>query len=162
MKADDLNTRTDSSSDLPEALHHARPASGLYTASGSVSERSTDDDADLEAAGPELVPALAGEELRLDVDGRYPQMTASGTIPISLVAAARIDCDLHATGSNTYTGGIWHKDPAVTPFAEHDSRHQDVERASRPQGEGRLQRPGLKPPASSSSSRHFPQGRSRA
>ena len=36
MQADDPNTRTDSSSDLPEALHHTRPASGLYTASGSV------------------------------------------------------------------------------------------------------------------------------
>ena len=34
MKADDPNTRTDSSSDLPEALHHARPPA-LYTASGS-------------------------------------------------------------------------------------------------------------------------------
>ena len=118
MKADDPNTRTDSSSDLPEALHHARPASGLYTASGSVIERATaHDDADLEAAGPELVPALKGEELRLDVDGRYPQMTASGTIPISPVERLHWIATLHATGSNTYTGGIWYKDPAVTPFA---------------------------------------------
>ena len=58
MKADDPNTRTDSSSDLPEALHHARLPAGS-TASGSVLERATaHDDADLEAAGPELVPAL--------------------------------------------------------------------------------------------------------
>ena len=132
--------------DLPEALHHARPASGLYTASGSVLERATaHDDADLEAAGPELVPALAGEELRLDVDGRYPQMTASGTIPISPVERLHWIATLHATGSNTYTGGIWLKDPAVTPFGLHDGRHQDVERASRTQGEGRVQRAGLKP-----------------
>ena len=118
MKADDPNTRTDSSSDLAEALHHVRPASGLYTASGSVLERATvHDDADLEAAGPELVPALKGEELRLDVDGRYPQMTASGTIPISPVERLHWIATLHATGSNTYTGGIWYKDPAVTPFA---------------------------------------------
>ena len=131
MKADDPNTRTDSSSD-PEALHHARPASGLYTASGSVLERATaHDDADLEAAGPELVPALKGEELRLDVDGRYPQMTASGTIPISPVERLHWIATLHATGSNTYTGGIWYKDPAVTPFAY---TTVDIKTSSAPHG----------------------------
>ena len=139
MKADDPNTRTDSSSD-PEALHHARPASGLYTASGSVLERATaHDDADLEAAGPELVPALKGEELRLDVDGRYPQMTASGTIPISPVERLHWIATLHATGSNSTpaasgTGSRRHT------IRLHDGRHQDVKRASRTKGESRLQR----------------------
>jgi hypothetical protein len=117
MKADDPITRQDSSSDLTEALHAARPASGLYVTHGTMlGHASTDADADLEASGPELIPALAGEELRLDVDGRYPQTTASGTITISPVQRLHWIAAIHATGSNTYTGGIWYKDPAVTPF----------------------------------------------
>ena len=117
MKADDPITRQDSSSDLTEALHASRPASGLYVTHGSIlGHASTDADADLEASGPELIPALAGEELRLDVDGRYPQMSASGTIPISPVQRLHWIAAIHATGPNTYTGGIWYKDPSVTPF----------------------------------------------
>lgn len=101
-------------------LLHARSVSGLYTTLGSVPglESAADDAAeiDLEASGPSLIPALAGEELRLDVDGRYPQMTASGTVPISPVQRLHWIAHLHATGSHSWSGGIWYKDPIVTPF----------------------------------------------
>ena len=118
MKADDPITRQDASPDPAEALHPARPVSGLYTALGSTLRQATSDvDADLEASGPELIPAVAGEELRLDVDGRYPQMTASGTIEISPVQRLHWIASISSTGPNTYAGGIWYKDPAVTPFA---------------------------------------------
>lgn len=116
MKADDPITRPDSNSDLTEALHPARSVSGLYATLGSILGHAGADDDDLEAAGPVLIPALDGEELRLDVDGRYPQMTASGSIPISPVQRVHWIASVHATGPNTYTGGIWYKDPAVTPF----------------------------------------------
>jgi len=117
MKADDPISRQDSSTDPAEALHPPRPVSGLYTALGSTLRQATsDDDADLEASGPELIPAVAGEELRLDVDGRYPQMTASGSIEISPVQRLHWIASIHSTGPNTYSGGIWYKDPAVTPF----------------------------------------------
>jgi hypothetical protein len=116
MKVDDPITHQDSSSDLTEALHHTRPVSGLYTTLGGHHGQAGDADAELEATGPELLPALDGEELRLDVDGRYPQMTASGSIPISPVQRLHWIATIHATGSHTYSGGIWYKDPAVTPF----------------------------------------------
>ena len=142
MKADDPNTRTDSSSDLPEALHHTRPVSGLYTASGSVLERATaHDDADLEATGPELVPGTQG--------GRT---TARRRRTLSADDRQRHDSDLAGRSGCTglrpstrrdptaYTGGIWYKDPAVTPFAYTTVDIKIVERAPRAQGEGRLQR----------------------
>ena len=49
------------------------------------------------------------EELRLDVDGRYPLMVASGTILSHLTA--RVDWVAHVTrtGPNRYTGSIFYK-----------------------------------------------------
>jgi hypothetical protein len=116
MKAEDPTTRQDSSSDPTNTLHHHRPVSGLYETLGSILGHVGEDDADLEASGPELIPKLAGEELRLDVDGRYPQMTASGSIPVSPVQRLHWIANVQATGPHTYSGGIWYKDPAVTPF----------------------------------------------
>ena len=104
--------------DSIDALH-ARSVSGLYATLGGIPGLELADEAgevDLDAAGPSLIPALAGEELRLDVDGRYPQMTASGTIPISPVQRLHWIANVHATGPHTWSGGIWYKDPIVTPF----------------------------------------------
>jgi hypothetical protein len=99
---------------------HATSVSGLYATLGSIPglENLADDAAeiDLDAAGPALIPPVAGEELRLDVDGRYPQMTASGTIPISPVQRLHWIASLHATGPRTWSGGIWYTDPGVAPF----------------------------------------------
>jgi hypothetical protein len=96
---------------------HVKVVSGLYAAHGSASFEAEDADLDLAPSGPELIPSASDEELRLDVDGRYPQMTASGTIPISPVERLHWIATLQATGPHSYTGGIWYKDPATTPFA---------------------------------------------
>jgi hypothetical protein len=103
-----------------ESLHRTA-VSGLYATLGSIPgmESAVDEttNVDLDAAGPPLIPALAGEELRLDVDGRYPQMLASGTVPISPVQRLHWIASVHPSGPNSYSGGIWYKDPAVSPFA---------------------------------------------
>jgi len=53
---------------------------------------------------------LPYEELRLDVDGNYPQMKASGQISGFRVTPAYWIADVAKTGSNTYEGNIWYKD----------------------------------------------------
>ena len=141
MKADDPNTRTDSSSDLPEALHHARPASGLYTASGVSSSGRPHMTMPTSKRQGRSSFRRSGEELRLDVDGRYPQMTASGTIPISPVGGC-MDCDLPATGSNIHRRHLVRRSRRHT-IRLHDGRHQDVKRALG-RRRSRLQRAGLK------------------
>jgi hypothetical protein len=60
------------------------------------------------------------EELRLDVDGRYPQMMASGTLYRTL--ATRVDwiANLRSLGPNSWSGTIWYKngDVASFPYSE--------------------------------------------
>jgi hypothetical protein len=117
---DPITEQSSSIADSTTEALHLRAVSGLYTTPGGgpgSAQLLDSSDAELEAVGAELLPASAGEELRLDVDGRYPQMTASGTIPISPVQEIHWIASIQATGSHTYTGGIWYKDPAATPFA---------------------------------------------
>jgi hypothetical protein len=113
---DPITEQTTGTTDSDGDTLHVRVVSGLYAAHGKAST-DADDDADFTPAGPELIPSASDEELRLDVDGRYPQMTASGTIPISPVERLHWIASLTASGPHTYTGGIWYKDPATTPFA---------------------------------------------
>ena len=56
------------------------------------------------------------ETLRLDVDGRYPQMTASGTIHGSLATRIHWIANLTAGSARTWTGTIWYKDGALVSF----------------------------------------------
>jgi hypothetical protein len=67
-----------------------------------------------------LAPAglnpLRREEIRLDVDGRYPQMTVSGTISGRLVAKIHWIAKLQKTGANHWKGAIWYKDGAAALF----------------------------------------------
>ena len=58
------------------------------------------------------------EELRLDVDGHFPQMTASGTARPSLFHRVEWIANLTATGPDTYGGTIWFKDgdTAALPY----------------------------------------------
>ncbi len=118
---DPIDEQNTSATDEGHKSLHAGGVSGLYTTLGSGpgidAAASGPTDADLDAIGPALIPTLAGEELRLDVDGRYPQMTASGTIPISPVQRLHWIAALHANGPHSWSGGIWYKDPAVTPFS---------------------------------------------
>ena len=56
------------------------------------------------------------EELRLDVDGHYPQMVASGTIHGFLKYRIHWIANLKPTGSNSWKGTIWYKDGTVSMF----------------------------------------------
>jgi len=69
-----------------------------------------------------LEPAPAGvrpvrrEVVRLDVDGRYPQMTVSGTIGGSLAMRVHWIAQLATIGTNQWAGTIWYKDGAAASF----------------------------------------------
>jgi hypothetical protein len=97
--------------------------SGLYATGGLVAEmeeqpeqlRSEEVDGGATLT-PMAVQPLFGEELRLDVDGRYPQMAASGTIPISKVQRLHWIARVTKAGAHTYTGRIWYKDTGSTSF----------------------------------------------
>jgi len=52
------------------------------------------------------------EELRVDVDGLYPQMTASGTIRNGIGSELHWVASVMAAGSDRWNGGIWYKDGA--------------------------------------------------
>ena len=88
-----------------------RTLSGLYLNYGPGS--SADPDAD-DAGVPSA--ERVRDELRLDIDGRYPQMTASGTIYSGL--ASRVDwiASLTPDGANKWKGLIWYKDGTTVTF----------------------------------------------
>ena len=56
------------------------------------------------------------EVIRLDVDGRYPQMTVSGTIIGVLVSRIHWVARLRRIAPNRFQGSIWYKDGAATSF----------------------------------------------
>ncbi|HEY9378394.1 MAG TPA: hypothetical protein VIQ02_15045 [Jiangellaceae bacterium] len=87
------------------ALPLFRPASGLYTHSPIALPPVPQPTHAL----PTL-PILVREELRLDVDGRYPQMVASGTLFLRLQARMHWIANLTATAPDTYAGAIWYTD----------------------------------------------------
>jgi hypothetical protein len=57
-----------------------------------------------------LYPWFQSEELRLDVDGRYPQMTVSGTIRHGIAVRINWIANLKRVTRNVYSGDIWYKD----------------------------------------------------
>ena len=50
------------------------------------------------------------ETVRLDVDGRYPQMTISGTRILSLAAQVHWIAELQSTAADQWQGAIWFRD----------------------------------------------------
>jgi hypothetical protein len=66
------------------------------------------------------IPLRVREELRLDVDGRHPQMVASGTIVGPLQPGVHWIANLQRTAPNTYGGSIWYRDgnAALLPHTE--------------------------------------------
>ena len=56
------------------------------------------------------------EELRLDVDGGYPQMTASGALYSGFLLRVHWIARLTAVGANSWAGTIWYKDGAAASF----------------------------------------------
>ncbi len=84
------------------------PSPGGVAGEGAIAERELEA-ADVERAG--LTPILfQREELRLDVDGKYPQMVASGTIYGGMTYRIHWVANLTRTGTDHYTGPIWYKD----------------------------------------------------
>jgi hypothetical protein len=107
--AEDADVEAASEADAFSGPSHS-PVSGLYSRS-----------IPLKISIP-FGPAPTGfrpirkEEVRFDVDGRYPQMTVSGTISGFLVARIHWIAELTKTGSNRWEGTIWYKDGAVASF----------------------------------------------
>ena len=69
----------------------------------------------VDTATSALFPILS-ERIRLDVDGRYPQMVVSGDMSTGLFSTVHWIANLTKTGSNSYIGAIWYRDPPVAPF----------------------------------------------
>ena len=59
---------------------------------------------------------IRSERIHLDVDGRYPQMTVSGTISGRLIARVHWIAKLQQVEPNRWSGTIWYKDGAALPF----------------------------------------------
>jgi hypothetical protein len=66
-------------------------------------------DSSVAAVGPLTGVRITREELRLDVDGRYPQMTASGAILVGLTTRLHWIARVKLTSPNHYSGVIWYK-----------------------------------------------------
>jgi hypothetical protein len=96
-------------------------ASGLYLWSTSVPLPAAAGKLALDDSGPtdqlDIIFPLTSERLCLDIDGRYPQMTASGTINRLLSTHTHWIAKLKAGPSpNQYLGTIWYKDGNVASF----------------------------------------------
>lgn len=63
-----------------------------------------------------LVLTLRREQLRLDVDGLYPQQSASGTLFGPLAPIVHWVASLANTAPNTWSGSIWYKDGNTGSF----------------------------------------------
>jgi hypothetical protein len=93
----------------PPVIPAIQPVSGLYTWQETASPVAG------APAGPIL--AIRREELRLDVDGRYPQMTASGIASIGLSGRIAWIATLTPAAGGGWSGSIWFKDGLASLFA---------------------------------------------
>lgn len=77
---------------------------------------------DIQTEGQVGLFPFMGEELSLDVDGRYPLMVASGTITRFLAARVHWIANLVAVAPNHWQGAIWYKegDAASFPYTNVD------------------------------------------
>jgi len=93
------------------------PMPAVQQTSGQAPIPSHAPDGDGHVTGNEVLPvaplAIIREELRLDVDGRYPQMMASGTLLFRLTARVHWVARLSQTSPNHYAGAVWYKDGDV-------------------------------------------------
>ena len=72
------------------------------------------------AGAPSWPLRLSSEQLRLDVDGHDPQMTASGTIRRGLSSHLHWIASLTATGPRSWQGTIWYRDGDATSLPHTD------------------------------------------
>ncbi|MBW4620894.1 MAG: hypothetical protein KME17_16245 [Cyanosarcina radialis HA8281-LM2] len=85
---------------------------------------------------PAAIPQpSSSQELRLDVDGRYPLMRASGTFFLSIASRTHWIANLTKTGLNSWTGDIWYKDGDTTSFP-YTNLSIEVERSQFPDQRG--------------------------
>ncbi|MDX1548608.1 MAG: hypothetical protein R3247_16550, partial [Rhodothermales bacterium] len=56
------------------------------------------------------------EEVRVDIDGRYPQYAVSGTVRMGLSSRVDWAARVRRTGTNTWAGAIFYKDGALGLF----------------------------------------------
>lgn len=94
--------------------------SGLYRAErrrwpGRLEAQEGEEEETGAIAGRHPFPFLR-EDFRLDVDGPYPQMTASGTLRRLLTGRVHWIASLRRRGRTTWTGRIWYKDGATASF----------------------------------------------
>jgi hypothetical protein len=131
LKPEELNALPDEAADLfpspdPTPIPHWPwfiSASGLYQwrlFDWPFAERS-DAEVDEGAAADQPISRpipiwTAREELRLDVDGRNPQMTVSGTRHGGLTSRVHWIANLSSAGTNHWTGTIWYKNGNTASF----------------------------------------------
>ncbi|HEU4941967.1 MAG TPA: hypothetical protein VFT18_01785, partial [Gaiellaceae bacterium] len=98
---------------VPEGLAETAlaPVSGLYARPPTISGLPIS----LDPAPRGILP-IRKEEIRLDVDGRYPQMAVSGTISGFLVSRIHWIARLRKIAPNRWRGAIWYKDGAAASF----------------------------------------------
>lgn len=121
---------SDSLAERDALAEAARGVSGLYEARGPVSGQASVEQSsttefpseERDGGAPEAVTIPTGakiklrETLRLDVDGRYPQMAASGTIFQFLTERTHWVAKLTRNADGSYEGPIWYKDGDVSAF----------------------------------------------
>ena len=84
---------------------------------GLVAEDEAWDSAEFAAAHPPLPwHGFVREELRLDVDGPYPQEIASGTVYMFGAVRLHWIANLQCTGLDQWSGDIWYKDGNTAGF----------------------------------------------
>lgn len=88
---------------IPRPLPYERLEETDHDAEEMVRENTT------EAWSPILPWYFKKEELRLDVDGRYPQMTASGTMYSGVKVRVHWIASLQKVGKNQWSGNVWYK-----------------------------------------------------
>ena len=91
----------------PPPLPVASPVSGLYDGPATPVRL---------GSAPVGTRPIRREVIRLDVDGRYPQMTVSGTIVGALVSRIHWVARLRRIAPNRYQGSIWYRDGAGASF----------------------------------------------
>jgi hypothetical protein len=102
---------------LPEQAQAAMPipGSGLYTARVPIAGLEGEG-IDTDTTGTAGLLLRSIEELRLDVDGHFPQMVASGLVRLSIASRIHWIANLKPSGPDSWAGGISYKEGATFAF----------------------------------------------
>jgi hypothetical protein len=99
----------------PQPIHQPLTPAPITTPEPQIEEAS--ELMESSAISP-VIPLIPYGELRLDVDGYYPEMKASGQISGRKISPAYWIANVIRTRANTYEGGVWYKEGNVVllPF----------------------------------------------